>query len=471
MFFCRRLLVRADLVELKETQGLNQNSYLKGKYGFMKNILVIKVLPKRYQFNGRPSMGVDLSWRRCRTRLYSLTGVILMDKAYTRLPDKENCYGCFACVNRCSANAIRMIPDHEGFLYPCVDDKKCTNCGECLRVCPSLCKTSTKKRSKSIVASARKYSERVYSKSSSGGIFPILAKKVLSNKGIVVGAAFNNRWDVEHISIEDAVELSKLRGSKYVQSRIGDMYSYVKKMLVDNRTVLFVGTPCQVAGLKAFLEFDYNNLITVDLICKGVPSPLVWNKYLDELYDRRSIVDINFRDKIYGWPPPLTISFTLKNGKTIRKNSKSEPYMRAFRKSLSLRPSCYRCKYKSMNRVSDISLGDFWGVGKCWGIVNDEKGISLVLVNTNKGYGLYKSIRSELKVNKRISHRKSVIKNKALTTGLECSFPPSLTANFSQSLSGGGWFPLPPVSLNKLILQNYSDHPIIDKILSAGKSI
>lgn len=313
---------------------------------------------------------------------------------------KENCCGCYACFNICPVNAITMIKDEKGFFYPKIDKEKCINCGLCLKVCPT--ENVKAEKQKEIIPYA------VYSKvleerliSSSGGVFSLLAKYILNEGGIVYGAVFNEEYNVCHQGIEDLKELDSLRRSKYMQSEINDLYNQIKKNLKKNRLVLFTGTPCQVEGLYRFLDKDYENLYTQDTVCHGVPSSKVWQKYLKELEEEGKInleqdLDINFRNKDDGWRKY--------NFKIINKESKSEylekasdnVYMKAFLNDLILRDSCYDCKFKKKYRESDITLSDYWGAQKLEQEFNDDKGLSLITLNSDKGKKLFYKIQNQL---------------------------------------------------------------------------
>lgn len=231
------------------------------------------------------------------------------------ISDKANCCGCSACYSACPKQCISMVEDEEGFRYPIVDKSKCFDCGLCEKVCPVL-NVSNPNKPAYIFAFSNK-SEDIRLKSSSGGAFSLLAELVLSQDGVVFGAAYDNNWEVAHTYIERIEDLDMLRRSKYVQSRIGDTYKQAKTILKEGRKVLFTGTPCQISGLRHYLRKDYDNLITMDFVCHSAPSPKVWRKFLSEQYARKgvagknsvfqslkempSIKGINFRDKTHGW--------------------------------------------------------------------------------------------------------------------------------------------------------------------------
>ena len=295
----------------------------------------------------------------------------------------EDCCGCGACAQVCPKSCISMIADNEGFLYPHVNTSDCVQCGLCEEVCNIL--HPREERAPLKVLAAINRDEKIRKQSSSGGIFHILAEEVINKGGIVFGARFDENWQVVIDWTDKQEGLQAFRGAKYVQSRTGDSFSKAEQFLGSGREVLFSGTHCQIAALRHYLGKDYPKLLTVDCVCHGVPSPLVWDRYLDETVPsgRKSIEAIEFRNKESGW---LNYSFKLKSkkGRSIDEIYTANPYMQAFLQNLSLRPSCHECRAKEGRSCADITLGDFWGV--------DEKrlpgishGTSLLLVNTPKG--------------------------------------------------------------------------------------
>ena len=306
--------------------------------------------------------------------------------------NKEDCSGCGACSNICPQRCIAMKEDHEGFLYPDVEQDRCVGCRLCEQVCPSLNKPELHETP--IGYACINNNTDIRMESSSGGVFSLLADDILEKGGAVFGVAFSgDSVEVRHVCIEDKEKLSFLRGSKYVQSRIGDTYKEVERFLKRGRPVLFTGTPCQIAGLKSFLRQEYDLLYTQDLICHGAPSPLVWKRYL--LEKGRSVQTVSFRDKREGW---ITFSVSLKY---VDQTEESEPFsndlfMRGFLSDLYLRPSCYQCKWKGLRRCSDITLADFWGVEEVIPELFDNKGTSLVLVHSEKGKRLLNSVQKNM---------------------------------------------------------------------------
>ncbi len=310
--------------------------------------------------------------------------------------DRTKCCGCHACYNICPKNAVEMITDEKGFKYPVINQKKCINCGLCVKVCPIL-KNNVNKYQKKVYAIYNKNEEERLN-SSSGGLFILLAKAILNMNGVVFGASFDKDFCVFHSYVEDENEIIRLQGSKYVQSTIGDTYKKVKEFLEKDIYVLFTGTSCQIEGLKSFLIKDYDKLYTQDLICHGVPSPKVWQKYLDyqkKIYKNNDIKNISFRNKAHSWSLFSTrIDF---NGKVYSKTHDKDLFMQAFLSNTCLRESCYNCHFKNDYRNSDITLADFWGVSKVHPNMNDEKGTSLVIINSRKGQELFDLIKTECK--------------------------------------------------------------------------
>lgn len=309
--------------------------------------------------------------------------------------DKFKCCGCHACYNACPQNAIIMKKNELGFKYPVIDKEKCINCGLCQKVCPILNKKEI--NNKPIAYACINKNEDVRKESSSGGVFTLIAERILELNGVVFGAEFDKDLNVIHSYVENKEDLCRLRKSKYVQSNINDSYKIAKKFLSEDRYVLFTGTPCQIEGLYSYLQNDYNKLYTQDIICHGVPSPTIWEKYKENLEKQKNIkiVNMNFRDKSNGW-----MSYFLKYTDSTNKeyyelNSKSR-YMKLFLKNYILRDSCYNCAFKNKNRISDITLADFWGIQNINEKMFDNKGTSLVIVNSEKGNKLFNSIKKDI---------------------------------------------------------------------------
>lgn len=305
------------------------------------------------------------------------------------ISDKKECCGCAACVQRCPKHCISMVEDTEGFLYPSVNKEFCVDCKVCESVCPILNKYENFKKQIAYAAYAQDDSLRM--KSSSGAIFSLLAKCVLDDDGVVFGAAFDEDLLVHHIGISTKDELSKLQGSKYLQSRIENTFYEAESFLKQGRKVLYSGTACQIAGLKKFLNKEYENLFTVDVLCHGVPSPKVWKNYLNETEQKLGkCQSAYFRDKSTGWKT-YSLKFVFKDETECSELSSENPYMRLFLSNICLRPSCHACRYKSIERPSDITLGDSWGIQNYKPHMDDDKGVSVVIVHSDKGIKLFDS--------------------------------------------------------------------------------
>lgn len=294
------------------------------------------------------------------------------------LSSKSQCCGCTACVSACPKQCIRMVEDKEGFLYPQIDTTDCVDCGLCEKVCPVLHPVQAKE-SPAVFAAVNNNSE-VRMQSSSGGIFTLLAEQIIQKGGVVFGACFDKEWKVVHRYTETLEGLTCFRGSKYVQSDMGTSFQDVKCFLDQGRNVLFSGTSCQIAGLKNFLRKSYDTLLTVEVICHGVPSPKAWKSYL---FGKRNIRSINFRSKTEGWKK-FRLELTYADGRVERAPLENDFYMKAFLSNLSLRPSCYTCATKIKNSQSDFMIADYWGIDQVQPEIDDDKGCSLVIVNNSE---------------------------------------------------------------------------------------
>ena len=294
------------------------------------------------------------------------------------ISEKHKCSGCAGCQSICPHGCITMTADEEGFAYPLVDKARCTKCGLCTKVCPIINKKNCTQQLRAFAAINN--DEQVRLQSSSGGVFSALAECVLAQGGVVFGAGFDENFVVRHMACECLEDLPKLRTSKYVQSSIGECFKQAKEFLMQGRLVYFSGTPCQIAGLKSFLIRDYENLITQDVICHGVPSPLVWQKYLEYKSKGLKPANVNFRDKSTGWK---NYSFSIDDYST---KHLGDAFMKMFLLSKILRPSCHKCSFKGDGHLADITLADFWGKNiKLVPQFNDNKGCSLILTRTQKG--------------------------------------------------------------------------------------
>lgn len=335
------------------------------------------------------------------------------------IKSKFDCCGCNACVQACPKQCIVMSEDYEGFLYPEVNKELCINCDLCEKVCPVSNQVAN--RFPMEIYAVINENKKVCLESSSGGVFTSFAEKVINENGLVFGAKFDSNWEVVHDHVDTCSDLSVFRGSKYLQSRIENTFLEVRFFLNKGRKVLYSGTPCQIAGLKRFLNKDYENLLTVDFVCHGVPSPKIWRSYLKQTIERRcgkqidsvSIETISFRNKCLSWKKfsfALTFSITDDAG-ILKIISFSEIFsknlfMKGFLSNLYLRPSCYACPAKKLKSGSDITIGDFWGIKKVSPDFYNDKGVSLVLINSDKGYKYFK----ELNVTKQKSCYDDVLK-------------------------------------------------------------
>ena len=312
------------------------------------------------------------------------------------------CTGCAACSQSCPQGAIDMAENDEGFLYPGINSERCNDCGLCRKICPVNVTAAedskipeTENSGGHRAGSTEEHKayacfskdNDIRAKSSSGGIFSHLALDVLSRGGIVFGAGFDENFRVRHCYIESTGDIDSLRRSKYVQSDTCNTFRETKDFLTKGKEVLYCGTPCQIAGLKAFLNKDYENLLTCDLACSGVPSPKVWRMYLDYLCDKykSKIASVSFRDKSEGWAD-YKMKIVFKNGSWYSDRAKRELFFIGFGKNIFNRSSCFNCKFRLSNTKADITLADFWGVST----LNDKdfmdnKGVSLLITNTDKG--------------------------------------------------------------------------------------
>jgi len=289
----------------------------------------------------------------------------------------EICTGCFACQNACPKAAIEIAENDFGFYYPKINEN-CERCGICQNFCPVLNPRPSAGEPKFYAGWSRDEETRI--RSSSGGIFPEIAKYILENGGVVFGVGWDEKLNARHLKVDKIGDLSKLAGSKYVQSYVGSAYRETLKE-AENKKVLFSGTPCQTAALRSF--GNSKEIVTVDVVCHGVPSNLAFRKYLSFLERKfgKRVVNVSFRDKKEGWENFHVVS-RLEDGSEIRRHHQLDPFFRGFLFNLYLRQSCYSCLFCSIPRFSDITLGDFWGVPKD---LRDRRGVSVVIANSKKG--------------------------------------------------------------------------------------
>lgn len=323
-----------------------------------------------------------------------------------KIDSKENCVGCNACQQKCPKRCISMIEDEEGFTYPKVNLNDCIDCHLCETVCPVI--HSGKKSQPIETYASFNRDEKIRISSSSGGIFHELCRAILNENGIIFGSQFNNKFEVITTYTDNIKDIAKFQGSKYVQTNNNDSYALVKKFLIDGKKILFSGTPCQIKGLLNFLGKEYSNLVCVDFVCHGVPSPLIWRNYLKNIHLDKSfrnedginlnkkseIAGVSFRDKKFGWNPfcmSVTTSDEIHYYSPIKRNL----YMKAFLNDIILRPCCYKCHFKSFSSGSDFTLCDFWGIQDL--PISDKipdirHGVSGLFINTSKGQSYFQQM-------------------------------------------------------------------------------
>lgn len=311
---------------------------------------------------------------------------------------KEDCCGCFACKQICPQQCIEVIHDNQGFSYPAIDATKCIDCHLCEKSCPVLNQYAIKEGPLNCYLSYSK-NDDIRITSSSGGVFTELSKLIISKGGVIFGAMFDDNWQVYYSETSSIEGLQAFRGSKYVQSDIRNSYNRVKEYLNEGRYVLFSGTPCYVAGLKHFLKKEYENLLTVDFVCHSIPSPKVWYLYLESLKKKYNseISGLSFRNKNNGWSQySIAVDFKNRKGVThgFTESHFSNLFMRGFASDIYTRPSCSRCPARNFSSGSDITLADAWDVNKYHPEKNDEKGLSHVMINTDKGRHFYSSLEN-----------------------------------------------------------------------------
>lgn len=322
--------------------------------------------------------------------------------------DENFCCGCAACANICGHGAITMQENARGFILPCIDERKCVDCGLCEKVCDFNKQKLTENNTIHSYSLIHRDKE-VVKNSTSGGAFTALSDAVLEEGGLIAGAIMDNNFTVHHILTNEYSVRNMMRGSKYVQSAMGSIFVEIKQALKDGKIVLFSGTPCQCAGIKSFFGEKFDNLIIVDFLCHGVPNNKMFKEHIQFLESRygKKIVGYTFRDKRYGWNAYNNNNNNNADG-TIGTRLINQAYYNFFLADLSLRKSCFNCKYRSFHKPSDITIADFWGIEKLTGKKN-HTGVSLVLTHTKKGDALVKSISTKCELCEypfeRIAHR------------------------------------------------------------------
>ncbi|MGI6668380.1 MAG: Coenzyme F420 hydrogenase/dehydrogenase, beta subunit C-terminal domain [Acetivibrionales bacterium] len=390
------------------------------------------------------------------------------------------CTGCAACSQVCPQGAIAMTANSEGFLYPRINEDICSDCGLCIRTCPVNKALETGSEGDTVTgagaghkqdAGSRFYAccsvdEAIRTASSSGGVFSHLAKSVLSEGGVVFGAGFDEKFKVRHACIEDVKKLDSLRRSKYVQSEIGDSFRQARGFLDEGRKVLFCGTPCQIAGLRAFLGREYGGLLACDLACHGVPSPKVWDMYLEYLRDKykSEIKAVSFRDKSTGWNnSSMRIDF--KNGSKYMDSVKREIFFIGFGKSIFNRRSCFNCLFRINNTKADITLADFWGIDKISpGEFTDNRGVSLVITHTPAGEEAFLRIKDDVRAEEK-AYNAAVKYNPRLVSSVP--EPPARKSFFGDLVSGYDFDRLVEKYMDNKSLK-YRVKCIIKRILGRG---
>lgn len=323
---------------------------------------------------------------------------------YLDTANKFDCYGCRACEQICPTNCISMVEDEEGFNYPVKNETLCIHCDLCKKVCPNV-NTNEIDNSTDCSFQPKAYlaihkNEEVLDKSSSGGVFSAIVDSFCTDEFVVFGVKFDKDFNAVHTYTDTVKGTEKYRKSKYIQSDINESYKSAEKFLKDGKKVLFTGTPCQIAGLRLYLRKAYPNLFCADIVCHGVPSQKVFNKYKGYLEKKHKgvITSFSFRHKTntpsIGWDSRNIIVEV--NGKTIIENNTQDYYLKGYHKGLFYRRSCYSCKFANPDRVSDITMADFWGVKKLFPNENPHKGVSEVLINTDKGEGILKNMKNSM---------------------------------------------------------------------------
>jgi len=377
------------------------------------------------------------------------------------IQNKNDCCGCTACLASCPVSCISMEADQEGFEYPFVEQEKCVRCEKCLKVCPVL--NQVKNPDEPVVYACYNKNEEIRLKSSSGGIFSLLAEHVLNQQGVVFGAKFNENFEVVHDFTDTIEGLAEFRGSKYVQSRVGHCFQQVKRFLDDGREVLFSGTPCQVAGLKKLLGKDYSNLLLVDLICKGVPSPKVFHLYKNELEQkfRQKITRYFFRTKSSGWKNSrIVVNLGKDEYQAAFHRNSEDHHMKMFLLSFSIRPSCFFCPANDFRSGSDMTIGDYWGIQQAHPELDDDMGTSVVLVHTQKGRECWSEIQGMMNLTPS-SFELAFVHNPSLRFSME--LPPRRDGFFKE---------LGIVSLRRLVKKyTKKQKPLISRVRSMASRL
>lgn len=312
--------------------------------------------------------------------------------------DSNKCTGCMLCKEVCNVDAIYQVEDKLGFLYTEIDTNKCVSCNKCVKICPSNLEVKHNLNNRKVYSFINN-DLKILKKSSSGGVFYEIAKNFIKNKGIVYGVCLNKDMKVEYKRVTHIKELESVLSSKYIQCYLGDTYKKVSSDLDNGKRVLYVGTPCTVNSLKKYLGKEYKNLLTIDLLCHGVPSQKFFDSYINNVKNDfdKDIIGYNFRNKRYGWETK-TIELKLSNNKSQYIKEFKDPYMIAFNKRLSTRVACDTCKYSGVNRVGDITLGDFWGINNFDKNIDNKSGVSIVMSNNQIGEDVIARVKENFEI-------------------------------------------------------------------------
>ncbi len=348
-----------------------------------------------------------------------------------------DCTGCGACEQICPQKAIFFADDHEGFPTPHIRKDKCIECGLCNKVCPALNMPGTNRIRNAYAVQLK--DNNTLRESTSGGVFTALAREIFRRGGVVYGCVWSDDYEAILCKAECEADLIAMHGSKYVWSKAGNTFPEIKKLLGENRVVLFTGLPCQVAGLRNYLGKEYQNLYAVSFFCGGAPSPFAFEKYLQTITGKTppAQLDLKFREKE---PKGVGVNVSYQQGhKRIHQSYVSNPYYYAFYKKVINRRSCYHCPYRYENRIDDMTMGDYWGIGKYHPEFDVKAGVSAVLVNSVHGEELFDSVRDQLRIS--VTQAENIAPYNNLTLGTEkITFPiPSFREDFFRILEKKGW--------------------------------
>lgn len=335
------------------------------------------------------------------TPIDKMPSILLPKKSVENFLPKNYCTGCGACVSVCPVNALSLQQDELGYYRSTIEYEKCVDCGKCSQICPALSLPKNNNRKDPSCYEFIAADQEVLNRSSSGGIFPLMANESFRRNGYVVGAAWTDNFAVEHIIIDTPKDLYKLQKSKYLQSYLGDIFKKVKNLVEEGKFVLFSGCPCQVTGLKAYLGREYENLLMVDLLCGNSPSSMFFKKYIDERFPV-GLEKYEFRHKAQGWNWDC-VNVTVTGKDFVLRGGRQDNYQRVYHNHTMCAPHCENCRYQSLPRFGDITIGDFWGIGGKDSSIDTSKGVSVILCNNEKGKSFLDSIpEKEISVKKEV---------------------------------------------------------------------